>query len=318
MTARMRYAEELVENVLKIATEISYEKSSEITKMFVCGSSMSSKTIWKHAQDYGAKAEYVIANNTTGSKVGVTDSTKVKAGNKDTHKRGLDAHIIIACDKSVLVSKNRRSIKKTLVAFTVGSGLRHFKEQLKKTKIEFDLMIMDGDKGSRSAIRWRWPKIDMQRCLWHLWYQMGYFLWKDKVPLKERGELIEELKNIVYSKKISVITLKKYYRLIAQFINQIGCTHTASYLLNALPDVFTFRKRTRKIRVGRWISQMLIERLMREVNRRADVGRRWTDEGADNILRLRILKMLHKDKFEQMFRPKSHCSINMSILQKSP
>ena len=46
----------------------------------------------------------------------------------------------------------------------------------------------------------------------------------------------------------------------------------------------------------------VIEREMREINRRTDVGARWSVRGVDNLLRLRHSKRINPDDFDRVWR----------------
>jgi hypothetical protein len=45
----------------------------------------------------------------------------------------------------------------------------------------------------------------------------------------------------------------------------------------------------------------VIEREMREINRRTDVGVRWSVTGVDNLLRLRHSRRINPDDFERVW-----------------
>lgn len=47
----------------------------------------------------------------------------------------------------------------------------------------------------------------------------------------------------------------------------------------------------------------VIEREMREINRRTDVGVRWSVTGVANLLRLRQARRINKDDFERVWPP---------------
>jgi hypothetical protein len=48
-------------------------------------------------------------------------------------------------------------------------------------------------------------------------------------------------------------------------------------------------------------STSVIEREMREINRRADVGARWSIPGVDHLLRLRHSKRINPDDFDRVW-----------------
>jgi hypothetical protein len=113
---RVRLSEELLRKLLVMATEVPYKKASDFSRLFT-DVPIGAKTVWNKAQEFGEKAEDSLPK-TAESDVGMGDSTKVKAGNRDTHKRGLDAHVVIACEKEEK-RHGRNSIAKTLLAFSV-------------------------------------------------------------------------------------------------------------------------------------------------------------------------------------------------------
>jgi hypothetical protein len=175
----VRLSEELLRKLLVMATEVPYKKASDFSRLFT-DVPIGAKTVWNKAQEFGEKAEDSLPK-TAESDVGMGDSTKVKAGNRDTHKRGLDAHVVIACEKEEK-RHGRNSIAKTLLAFSVSSGSKEVEKQLKRTKAKLKLMIADGERGMRKLFARIWKDIDLQRCIWHLFYQMGV------LPLEGRRE----------------------------------------------------------------------------------------------------------------------------------
>ena len=57
----------------------------------------------------------------------------------------------------------------------------------------------------------------------------------------------------------------------------------------------------------------VMEREMREINRRSDVGVRWSERGIDNLLRLRAARRINKDDFERVWSP-----VNTTAIQVVP
>ena len=133
----------------------------------------------------------------------------------------------------------------------------------------------------------------MQRCLWHIPYQLKYYLWKDEVPRKSErwyhilGEVFDitairhgvddeqEIQSIIAAKT------RRLEKLLA-YCQRHGCTHCKRYLENARPDMFTaFSKKLQ----GKSVSHA--ERVMRTVNLRTAVGK-WSPRGALNAVKVRL------------------------------
>lgn len=295
--------DELLHKMIGVVTELSYNKTVQFTKQFT-NSCVSGNTLWKRIQCSGAVMKDVIAQETYSTEtVALSDSTKVKAGNKDTNKRGLDAHLFIATDKDEHKKNNRNYYNKKILGFSISQTKGDIKNQIMHRKEKLKLVLLDGEPGVRQYIVKKWNTIDFQRCLWHINRQVGYFLWKDKIKQEDREAYKEKLRHIIYSneKDITVNNLKKKYRSFVKELKDKGLYTTAHHLANALPDIFTFRKRTRNVKEGKWIAQSIIERAMREINRRADIGNRWTDNGAENLIRLRLVKMFQPELFNKTF-----------------
>lgn len=164
-------------------------------------------------------------------------------------------------------------------------------EVFKKLRRRF-LLITDGDTSIVDGLKDK-VKIIVQRCLWHIPYQAKYVLWQDTVKHKSAewlyvvSELMEicAIRPFVDCKKtIEKMIESKRNRLEAVIVHcrDKGYKHTASYLENAQPDMFTaIEKRLN----GKTTSK--VERVMRTVNMRANVSK-WSAAGALNVTKIRL------------------------------
>ena len=153
-------------------------------------------------------------------------------------------------------------------------------------------LITDGDTSILDGLKDK-VKIIVQRCLWHIPYQAKYVLWQDTVKHKSAewlyvvSELMEicAIRPFVDCKKtIEKMIESKRKRLEAVIVHcrDKGYKHTASYLENARPDMFTaIEKRLN----GKTTSK--VERVMRTVNMRVNVSK-WSDTGALNVTKVRL------------------------------
>ena len=135
-------------------------------------------------------------------------------------------------------------------------------------------------------------KIIVQRCLWHIPHEMKYTLWKDKVKRVNfrwkyvlariieicnikglRREEEEVRKEIIKKKEKSLDELIRY-------CDENGMKHTFIYLNNARRDIF------RGIREGLLNGTVsLLERMMRTINQRIDIGK-WSNDGGLSICKI--------------------------------
>ncbi len=154
------------------------------------------------------------------------------------------------------------------------------------------LLVTDGDtsilKGLGNKV-----KILFQRCLWHIPHQFKWYLWKDGVKRKSiewinmLSQLIEisNVKSLQHDKEcvegIIFIKTEKLNSLI-RFCEDSGWKHSASYLKNAKPDMFT--SLSNKLN-GKTTSR--VERVMKNINMRINVGK-WSPQGALNVNKIRL------------------------------
>jgi hypothetical protein len=122
----------------------------------------------------------------------------------------------------------------------------------------------------------------LQRCLWHLVHQLKHFLWKDNLPFEERQTYVKELITILH-RSSNVKSMKKNYRSFIRALKENGFINSYVHLRNAEPEISTFWEHGI---AGATTSP--VEREMREINRRADVGVRWSVPGVENLLLVKM------------------------------
>lgn len=154
------------------------------------------------------------------------------------------------------------------------------------------LILHDGDPTLAETLKRLFPDIPKQRCVWHLERGLGFALWQDGLPKDARQPFQDELREALYSPSLPQGE-RTYERLVRDLRGQ-GLSHAAGFLAEAQSDAFTFRTQVPGLsRAIRFLTaQSPIERQMREVNRRADVGCRWSPQGLHAVLFLAITHRL--------------------------
>jgi hypothetical protein len=154
------------------------------------------------------------------------------------------------------------------------------------------LLVTDGDTSIFKALGNK-AKIVLQRCLFHIPHQLKHCLWQDKVKHKSPAWLsaMGHIHSICSARYLDgdEATVRQ---AVARRLNDLsvliircdnaGWKHCAAYLRNAEPDLFTavlnrFSGRTTS----------LVERVMRTVNMRTNVGK-WSETGALNVNKIRL------------------------------
>ena len=152
------------------------------------------------------------------------------------------------------------------------------------------ILITDGDYSILKGISG--VKVILQRCLFHIPYEAKYTLWQDNVKRKTDNwtHILTTLIDICNVKKIKedesvaqeLIKIKKE-RLVEliDFCRTNGYKKTASYLRNALNDIFSGIEK--KI-MG--VTTSLLERMMRTLNMRINIGQ-WSTNSALAVCKIR-------------------------------
>src|SRR6185503_15756895 len=130
-------------------------------------------------------------------------------------------------------------------------------------------------------------------CEWHIPYTLNILMLLDgrkrrPLSLSERRRRLETLRAILNRGDQA-----GYQSFTERF--KAG-THSSVYLQSVQP--FILYKRRSTVRTTSWA-----EREMRELNRRTDVGVRWSLQGAANMLALCLAKRHNPDDYERIWTP---------------
>ncbi len=259
----------------------SFRVSEKILKML--GVKVSKMCVWRCTQEVGENLEFDLDINEKAR--GEADGTGVAI--QGIKKRGKELKVFV---------QERVSGGVRIAGLSIGRYEGEWNklfEPLKSSLKAFEnfLLVTDGDSNILKGING--VKIHFQRCLWHLPYQMKYYLWKDGVTRKteEWYHLLggvfditairngvddeEEIESIIKAKSMRLESLISYCL-------ENGYRSSQSYLENARDNMFTaFRNRLE----GKTTSK--VERVMSTVNMRTKLGK-WSASGALNAIKVRL------------------------------
>jgi hypothetical protein len=268
-----RISQTLRQRQLELTCQISYNKARRFIESCLSISSCPMtirKEIDKQAnairqQPVTAKDELVYL-----------DSTKVKAGLKE---RGESIHLAVTAKPGVMIGK-RHTMNKSLLFLKTGDA-DQIKNSLKS--IQAKGIVHDGDMDLTGCA----PLI--QRCLWHLPHQLGHYLWEDGLPVKAREPYVKELIHILHLCPLPDMEMKIKYRLFMEKLKEKDLSKSFKHLKNAENELTTSREHKFD-----YHTTSPVEREMREINRRVDVGVRWSIPGVENLLLVKTYKQLNK------------------------
>jgi hypothetical protein len=290
LAAHQRRSEGLSGLAASLAVEVAYAKASRLLAE-LAGPSVSARTI---RRDVIAMAPQRVGPEVHEVPVLLLDGTGERAG---PDKLGVALHLAIG-----LVARRRHgkrvAVEARLLAATLGESWPVLFDLL--GEIHPELIVVDGEQELSMLTAERFAGVPVQRCLWHLARGLYKFArYRDRCPVEVTDGLVDELRELLlraYRSGDGEAAEGDYHALIER-AERAGARATTSYLRAAIGEVFTFVTHPG---AGRLVfghkghpelGSGVLERVMREMNRRTDVGVRWSIPGIRAIL---MVKLQHK------------------------
>jgi len=287
LAPHQRRSEGLSELAASLAVEVAYAKASRLLAE-LAGPTVSARTI---RRDVIAMAPERVGPEVTEVPVLLLDGTGERAG---PDQAGVALHLAIG-----LVARRRHgkrvAVEARLLAATLGESWPVLFDLL--GEVHPGLIVVDGEQELSILTAERFAGVPAQRCLWHLGrglYKLARY--KDRCSGEVTDGLVDELRELLlraYRSGDGEAAERDYQTLIGR-AERVGARAATSYLRAAIREVFTFlthpgagrllfgHKRRPELSTG------VLERVMRELNRRTDVGVRWTIPGIRAILMVKL------------------------------
>jgi len=290
LAAHQRRTERLSELAASLAVEVAYAKASRLLAE-LAGPAVSARSI---RRDVIAMAPERVGPEISDVPILLLDGTGERAG---TTKGGVALHLAIG-----LVARRRQgrrvAVEARLLGATLGESWSVMGELL--AGLRPGLVVVDGEEELSALAAERFPDVAVQRCLWHLGrgvYRAARYSDRASHDLAEdfRTQL-ETLLAAAWRHQDHDAALAAYLDLIED-ADACGARAAAAHLRAAEAEVFTFLTHPGAGRLlfgdkGRAeVGTGVLERVMREMNRRTDVGVRWSIPGVRAVL---MVKLQHK------------------------
>lgn len=276
---RCRVSEEFLKQLCEGVVQLSYAKTVALASQWM-GSTVSSKTLHRAVQERASQIRFTEA---PGLQTLVADGSMVKAGEK---QRGEEYCVSFQLQGEKKKVHGRHSVKKRVVGFGFGPSGWH---QSFSNATQPDLVVTDGEQGIRECVAEHYPRGRHQLCEWHVPYSLSVLLSMDGgLPLQRRKRMVAKLRQIIRARDRA--SYQRFTRRLKRG------SHSRALLEKAAPYIMYSRRS--KVRTTSWA-----ERQMRELNRRTDVGVRWSLNGAANILKLRLATLHNRDDYERIWTP---------------
>lgn len=264
-----RFLEEFIDKAVTLGAQFSFSRSAQTLKLLT-GGIISPEGIRRKVAE---AAKRISLPPPTPMQTVLVDATKVKAGRK---QRGEPVYLAVTAARGP-EKHGRPTCIKRLVHLHVGNAAP-VKKRLQA--IMPDYLVHDGGEVLADCAK------HVQRCRWHLTHQLKHYLWQDRIPHNFRPAFQERVRSILADR----IEGPTRYTRFTDNLMALGLKKTASHLQGAADEAFSFIKE----QGFAYIDTSPLEREMRELNRRADVGARWSPKGLENVLKVLFHKRLNK------------------------
>ncbi len=170
------------------------------------------------------------------------------------------------------------------------------------------VVVVDGEEAVTTLATRVWPAVPQQRCWWHLSRGFRWALYAAHAPSPwandRRAELVALLKATIANERSTAEAL----RLYDDFVDAIALEghHRATSLLTvARPQVFTCLDPTPRRHLaylgGPELGSGVIERTMRDINARVDIGgSRWSIPGIRDTITVLAARRFHHPAWDAL------------------
>jgi len=227
------------------------------------------------------------------------DGTGVRAG---TSKNGTGANLAIGLTGRT-GPVGRRRARSHLLGLTVGEDWSMLGAQLENLLPQV-LVVLDGEPAITTLAQRLWPDTPIQRCWWHLPHGLRKAFYADDAANRHvnprwardrASELGELLRDQIRHEHTTDQALAAWDAFTARIPNKL--TSARSYLVIARPHAFTCLDPALRTRLahlgGPELGTGVLERLMRELNARTDIGgARWSIPGLRDLLTVATARLL--------------------------
>jgi hypothetical protein len=280
---RQIITEELIDKSLEVAIHTSYKTASRLIKSLT-GAKIGSRKIRDSMLKKGEEIKKHQANEPPQEFIAFCeDSTKVKTG---TTKRGDDINIVYGImGRKLMVNQKTGEIKRQLLTGKILSVEVGNDDKI-KTQHKTKNVMSDGAGSVKKKAKYKDKNIIFHRCQWHLSRMLGFALYNDGLKTKkQRVPFVSKLALII---KHSFKNYKKYYNELIQELKEREYLKAVKYLQNAEEEFYNTKEKPIMIDGIPLLANSPIERVMREIDRRIEIGARWSKQGAEAITRVRL------------------------------
>ena len=265
LSTSRRFLDEFIDKAIMLGIRVPFAYSARVMKELTCGT-ISAEGV---RQQIAKRAQSLSFSEQIAGETVLVDSTKVKAGKK---QRGATVNLAVSA-KQGPQRNGRSSIVKKLVHLNVGST-DALKDRLRTVRAQ--RVVHDGGEDYSDCAT------HVQRCRWHLVHQLKHYLWQDGIAWKKRSAYQDQLRQILWRPKQRAHQAESTLDQFIESLETSGLKTSAGHLRAAKKEALVFRD----VEGFTFTTTTPLEREMRELNSRADIGARWSEKGIENVLKV--------------------------------
>jgi hypothetical protein len=285
---------------VQVACQVTYARSVAFVRD-LAGVDVSTTAVHTWVQSYGEQVKFDAAR-ADGQTV-VLDSTMVRAG---LNTRGTDLNLALSIEGRRWIG-GRPRLEMHPVCFGVGESWAETGREL--VRYQPARLVYDGDEAVTHWAERSFGQVPKQRCLWHLIGQIYLPLREDGLNKSQARVWMKELYEILFCNEDPVSRTRARLHGLILRLQEDGYRHGARYLARAEPRVLTYRQQPDGMFFDEWrlrpcaiCATSPVERQMRELNRRTDVGARWRTSGVANLIALDLVRRFDPDQWDSLWR----------------
>lgn len=310
-----RLAPGLARRAAALATETSFAKAG-VHLAIETGAAPSVRTIKRLVREAGQRCDLSQPRHDLGGVPALLiDGTRVPAGPRYGRKafsaRGVELNIACAVmgrDRS----GRRPRAHLELVGATIAQPWSALEPAVASCR-DAAIVVTDGDTGIDKMLDRCVPDVPRQHCTFHIHHNVWHRLWQDGVPITNRNDVVDRLLSPILSATSKKSGFEAAQRS-ATFADDQGWDHTAHHLRRTAPYLSTWQGVRRTKRPWRMPGRArpehttsLLERTMREINRRVDPpGNRWVIEGIQSMTNLLLGRRFDHPAWRELWQDAGH------------
>lgn len=275
---RARYTQSLKRAAIERVYETSYRRSARLARD-VWSAPLSASTLHGFVQ---AQAAAVKLTPSPRGRVLLADGTKVPAGARAQQEE------LRLCFQLLGRTTEAHRPRAQLRLVGLAAGLGSWPEVL-RTDCPALVVVTDAEASLPAHVRACYPEARHQWCEWHVGYTLNWSLLEDGLGVKARRGVQQALGSLLWGGQQQATKQAGYEAFLQRMPPR-----TRKQLERARPFILFDSPSAER-------TTSLVERQMREVNRRVDVGVRWSVPGVRNLMLLSLTQKHNPDDYQRLW-----------------